>query len=1108
MRHRLAASSAFLVLSLAATGSSTAATPAGPTKMLTQPALSAERVAFVYGNDLWTSRLDGSAVQRITSGPGTKASPAFSPDGSLLAFSAELDGNLDVFVVPAAGGVPRRLTWHPSRDLVQGFTPDGKAVLFSSPREAFNNRHTQLYTVPVEGGVETKLPIPHADRAVFSPDGKTIAYTPNRPAHLQWKRYRGGTVSRIWLYDVATHAVVKVPQPEGRCNDLTPAWVGSTLHLTSDRDGEFNVYSFDTKSASLAKVTSHADFPVLNAAAAAGKIVYEQAGLLHLLDPATKKASTLPITVNADLLETRSRWAKGAKWVRDASLSPSGARVALEFRGEIVTVPAEKGDPRYLTNTTGANERGPVWSPDGKEIAYVSDESGEYELVVRGQDGRGTPKKIKVPGSGFYDRLSWSPDAKKIALTDNSWSLWVVDLASGTSKKVAAEKLYAPQKTMRPSWSPDSRWIAYTLGGSTYIQTLHVYDTVEGKSFPLTDGLSDVSDPVFDKGGKLIWFLASTDAGPARNWFSLNNQDVRVTRAIYVATLKAGTPSPLAKESDEEKGPDSKDAAKDADRKDEKKDSAAGGKGDDGKAGKDAKKAEPKIVEPVVIDREGLASRIVDLPVPPAGISALSSPNAGEVWFLRESDGKTTLQKWDTKSRKAETIAPDVDDYEVSFDGKKLLTRVKESWSVGPAGKKGDAKPGDGDGKLRLDAIQVRVDPRAEWPQIFDEVWRINRDYFYDPGMHGRDWKAMKAKYAPFLPHLSSRADLTRLIQWLCSEIAVGHHRTSGGDLLAEVTTVPGGLLGAEYEVANGRYRFRKVFGGLNWNPELRAPLSEPGVEVKTGEYLLGVNGRDLAPPENLYARFEATAGKIVEITVGPSPDGKGSRSVNVVPVADEAALRNRDWVEGNLAKVERATGGRVAYVYVPNTAGLGHTYFKRYFYPQAWKDAIIVDERFNGGGSVADYYIEALRREPIAWWTFRYGDDMKTPSASIQGPKVMLIDETAGSGGDLLPWMFRKFQVGTLVGQRTWGGLVGILGFPVLMDGANVTAPNLAFWAPEEGFGVENVGVPPDVEVDQTPAEVIAGKDPQLEKAIAIVLEQLKKSPPVAPKRPPFPVR
>ena len=1101
MRLRLAAPLVVFALFLASAAQ--AAPPAGPTRMLAQPALTADRVAFVYANDVWTARLDGSGVQRITSGPGLKTSPAFSPDGSLLAFSAELDGNVDAYVVPATGGVPKRLTWHPGRDVVQSFTPDGKAILFSSPREAFENRHTQLYTVPVEGGVETKLPIPNADRAVFSPDGKTIAYTPNSPRHLQWKRYRGGTVSRIWLYDVATHEVVKVPQPEGRCNDLNPAWLGGTLYLTSDRDGEFNVYSFDPKAKALAKLTTHDDFPVLHAAAANGKVVYEQAGLLHLLDPATKKAAPLAITVNGDLLETRPRWAKGAKWVRDASLSPTGARVALEFRGEIVTVPAEKGDPRNLTNTTGAHERGPAWSPDGKSIAYVSDEGGEYELVVARQDGKGTPKKIQVPGSGFYDRLAWSPDGKKIALTDNSWSLWVVDLATGKATKVASERIYGSRKTLAASWSPDSRWVAYTLAGPTYVRTLHVYDVVEGKSFPLTDGLSDVSDPVFDKGGKLIWFLASTDAGPERNWFSLAHQDSEATRAIYVATLKAGTPSPLAKESDEEKGEGAKDAAKD-EKKDDAK--AAPAKGDV-KEGKEAKKEEKKL-EPVVIDRDGFPLRIVDVPVKPANISSLSSPNAGEVWYLREADGKTALQKWDTKGRKAETVAPEVDDYEVSSDGKKLLTRVKESWSVGPAGKKGDAKPGEGDGKLKLDAVQVRVDPRAEWPEILDEVWRINRDFFYDPGMHGRDWKAMKAKYVPFLPHLSCRADLTRLIQWLCSELAVGHHRTSGGDVLAEPPQVPGGLLGADYEVASGRYRFRKVFGGLNWNPELRAPLSEPGVEVKSGDYLLAVNGKDLAPPENLFSRFEATAGKIVEITVGPNADGKGSRTVNVVPVADEAALRNRDWVEGNLAKVEKATGGRVAYVYVPNTAGLGHTYFKRYFYPQAWKDAIIVDERFNGGGSVADYYIEALRREPIAWWTFRYGEDMRTPSASIQGPKVMLIDETAGSGGDLLPWMFRKFKVGTLVGQRTWGGLVGILGFPVLMDGANVTAPNLAFWAPEEGFGVENVGVPPDVDVEQTPAEVIAGRDPQLEKAIEIVLEQLKKSPPVAPKRPPFPVR
>jgi tricorn protease len=408
---------------------------------------------------------------------------------------------------------------------------------------------------------------------------------------------------------------------------------------------------------------------------------------------------------------------------------------------------------------------------------------------------------------------------------------------------------------------------------------------------------------------------------------------------------------------------------------------------------------------------------------------------------------------------------------------------------------------------LNIDAIEVRVVPTAEWKQIFDEAWRINRDYFYATNMHGADWPAMKKKYEPFLADVACRSDLNRVIQWMCSELGVGHHRVGGGDLIAEPKTVPGGLLGADYEIANGRYRFKKIYGGLNWTPELRAPLAEPRIEVQAGEYLLAVNGRDLKPPANLYDAFENTSGKIVEITVGPNPDGAGSRALAVVPVVSESALRNRDWVEGNLKKVDKATGGRVAYVYVPNTSRLGWIYFKRYFFPQADSDAIIIDERFNGGGSIADYYIDHLRKPVIAYWAMRHGADLKTPSASIQGPKVMLIDETAGSGGDLLPWMFRKFKLGPLVGKRTWGGLVGTLGFPVLMDGGGVTAPNLAIWT-EDGWVVENEGVPPDVEVEQTPAEVIAGHDPQLEKAIQIVMEELRKNPPKTPQRPPFPIR
>ncbi len=1067
------------------------------TRMLSEPAISANHIAFIYAGDLWVANLDGSNVRRLTSDIGDESSPVFSPDGKLIAFNAQYEGNTDVYILPVEGGIPKRLTFHPGQDRVQAFSPDGKSVLFTSPRAVFTGRYRQLFSVSIEGGVETQLEIPHAFRATYSPDGKRIAYNPLYPAFEQWKRYRGGTHSQLWLFNTADRSTEKIPQQPERANDVDPIWVGDTIYFRSDRNGEFNLYAFDTRSKTVRQLTRHSDFPVLNAAAGGGKIIYEQAGYLHLLDPATGVSSRLAIGVSADLALSRPRFVKGAKYIRDASLSPSGARVALEFRGEIVTVPADKGDVRNLTQTVAAHERSPIWSPDGKSIAYFSDESGEYELHVRAQDGKGAVKKFKLNGTGFYDRAVWSPDSKKIVFTDNGWNLYVIDTGSGVVKKIATEPIYGPRKTLRASWAPDSRWIAYTLNSLSYTQTAFIYSIEQDKSFAVTDGLSDVTQPVFDKSGKYLYFFASTDAGPSNNWFSLQNTDNRVSNSVWMAVLRRDIPSPLAKESDEEKG-----VAKDADKAEkdgDKKDDAAmkDEKPNEKKEGK------PAAVAPMRIDFDGIATRIIDLPIPPAALSGLEAGAAGQIFFMRETDGKKALQRFDLKDRKTETLVAEVDDFEVSADGKKVLYKQKDSWSIGSA--TGKMLPPN-EGKLKIDMVEVKVDPVAEWPQIFNEVWRINRDYFYDPGMHGVDWKAMRAKYAQFLPDVATRADLNRIIQWMCSELAVGHHRGGGGDTFTETRAIPGGLLGADYEIANGHFRFRKVYGGLNWNPTLRAPLTEPGLNVKAGEYLLAVEGRVIAPPANLYSFFENMAGRSIDITVGPNADGGGSRTVKVVPVANEDALRNRDWVEGNIRKVDAATGGRVAYVYVPNTAGLGHTYFKRYFYPQSNKDAVIIDERFNGGGSVADYYIETLQKKEIAWWAMRYGADMKTPSASIQGPKAMLIDETAGSGGDLLPWMFRKFGVGPLIGKPTWGGLVGILGFPVLMDGGTITAPNLAFWTREGGWGVENEGVAPDIDVEQTPSAVIAGRDPQLEKAIEVIQAELAKNPPVKPKRPAYP--
>ncbi|HEX9901634.1 MAG TPA: PDZ domain-containing protein [Acidobacteriota bacterium] len=1068
---------------------------AGPntadTRMLTQPAISRELICFSYANDLWVAGLDGKNIRRLTVSPGYETNPCFSPDGRLIAFSGQYDGNTDVYVVPAEGGVPRRLTWHPGPDLVRGFTPDGRAVLFSSPRQVFTNRYTQLFTVPVEGGFPELVPVPNAFTAAYSPDGRRLAYNPIAPRFAQWKHYRGGTVSVIWLYGFADRAVEKIPQPEGRSNDTDPMWIGDKVYFRSDRNGEFNIYSYDTHTRQIAQLTRFEDFPVQSASAAAGKIILEQAGYLHLLDLASSKGQRLKLGLAADLIGLRPRYAKGDRFIRNADLSPSGARAVFGFRGEIVTVPAEKGDPRNLTNSPAVHERLPVWSPDGRQVAYFSDESGEYALHLRSQDGKGVVKKFKLPGTGFYEAAEWSPDSQKIAFRDNSLALYWLDVTSGAVKKIASEKIYGPTGliSLSPSWSPDSRWIAYTLNTTTYFQTVYLYSLEKDQSLAVTDGLSEVSEPVFDTGGKYLYFFASTDAGPAKQWFDLSNRDMRETNTVYLAVLGKDMPSPLAKESDEEKPAAPKEAPQPAG-----KNKAASGKAE----------AEKPAKPTVTVDFDGLNYRILAIGLPSGSYSNLLAGKENEFYYLdRDPSGDGKLHKYDLGKRKDEVIGEKISRFVLSADKAKLLYLSGGKFAI--AGLAGKIEPGKG--LLNIEAIEVAIDPAREWPQILREVWRINRDYFYAPNMHGADWKAMWDKYAAFLPDLSCREDLNRLIQWLCSELVVGHSYSGGGDFGDLAKAVPGGLLGADYAVENGRYRFKKIFGGLNWNPELKSPLTEPGINVREGEYLLAVNGVDLEPPVSVYSPFENSSGKIVEITVGPNPDGSGARTVEVVPLASETALRNRDWVESNIRKVQAATNGRVAYVYVPDTSVLGHAYFKRYFFPQADKEAIIVDERFNGGGSLADYYIDILRRPFIAWWATRYGQDIKSPGASIQGPKVMIIDETAGSGGDLLPWMFRKFKLGTLVGKRTWGGLVGILGFPVLMDGGSVTAPNLAIWT-ETGWVVENEGVPPDAEVEQWPAEVLQGHDPQLEKAIEIIMKQLPAAPPARPQRPAYPVK
>jgi len=1059
------------------------------TRMLTQPAISADHIAFVYAEDLWIANLDGTQPRRLTVDEGIESQPSFSPDGKLIAFSAEYDGNIDVFTVPVEGGIPKRLTWHPGQDMVRGFTPDGQKVLFISQRSVFTNRFLQLFEVPLTGGLPQKLEIPNAFHASYSPDGKAMAYTPLADAFGQWKNYRGGRISTIWLISFSDYSLVEISKPEGGCNDTYPMWIGDQVYFLSDRNGEFNLFSYDVATKNINQLTDYKDFPIISASNTHNKIIFEQAGYLHTFNLAESKTSKLTIGIATDLLELRPRFVSGNRYIRSANISPTGVRAVFDYRGDIITLPADKGDARNLSLTTGAHEKFPAWSPDGKSIAYFSDESGEYELFINSQDGKGDPKTFSLTGTGFYSDIQWSPDSKKICYVDNGRNLYLLDIGSGSIKKIDSDDLYGPSpfRNLFSDWAFDSKWFVYTRLTETNYQRVYLYSLEQKKSFAVTDGLSDVTEPQFDPSGKYLYFFASTDAGPVVNWFDLSMMDMRMTRSIYMVTLQKETVSPFAKTSDEEEIEEQKE-------EDTKAEDDTGKADDKGKEDKSLK-----------IDLDGIQNRIVDIPLNAGNYGGLGVSKEGELMYIsRSSDnsGPASLHKYNIKDKKDEEVMK-LNGYFISANRKKMLYVNGGTWGITDVAK----KPAPGKGVLKTNNLQVKIDPISEWPQIFDEAWRVNRDYFYDPGMHGADWPAMKEKYAQFLPDLSCRSDLNRLIQWMCSELGVGHHRVGGGERLNTPTRVGGGLLGADFTLSNNRYQITKIFEGLNWNPNLRSPLTEPGININEGDYILAVNGNDVRSSDNIYSFFENTSGKIVELTVSQDTDFDNSRIVKVVPISSEYTLRNRDWVEGNLKTVHEATNGEVAYVYVPNTSTAGHEYFKRYFFPQANKKAIIIDERFNGGGSLADYYIDILLRPYQAHWNMRYGKDLKSPSASIQGPKVMIIDEMAGSGGDMLPWMFRKFNVGTLVGKRTWGGLVGILGFPEFIDGGSVTAPNVAIWT-EDGFIVENVGIAPDIKVEQWPSEVIKGNDPQLLKAIEVALEELKKNPPAKPKRPPYPVR
>ncbi len=1036
------------------------------TLLLRQPTISDTHIVFVYANDLWVVERDGGDARRLTSNEGSESLPHLSPDGSLVAFTAQYDGNNDIYVVPVEGGQPRRLTWHPGTDQVRGWTPGGEEVLFTSGREGVPTRESKFYTISKDGGMPESLPVPRANNGQISPDGRYVAYQEVGFVDPEWRNYRAGQAKPIWIFDMEDHSLVTTPQTDNE-RHMNPVWLGNQVYFISERDYAANIWSFDMATQTLTQETFHVEFDVKNINAGGGVIVYEQGGALHILDPVNDRQEQLVINVRGDFHWSRPRWENpGATSLGNPSLSPKGQRALFEYRGEVFTVPREHGDPRNISNNTGVADRYPVWSPDGESIAWFSDEAGEYQLVIRDQKGMEEPRKIALPDPSFFFRPEWSPDGRYIAYTDTHLNLYYVDLESEEVTLVDTDRYVTPERTMHPVWSPDSRWIAYAHTLESMFKAIVLYNVETGERIQATDGMADAITPVWDASGDYLYFLASTDYGPNTGWLDMSAYDSPVTRSLYAMVLAEDGESPLLPRSDEEETGDN-DEANDNDNDDD---------------------------EQVRIDAEGLMSRIVAVNVPARDYRGLVAGPEGYVFYTENVPGQfgQTLHRYNFASRESEEFLSPVIQAVTSQDRGSLLYRSGSTWGiVNTAGR----IPNVGEGRLTAAGnISMRIEPREEWTQMFREGWRLQRDFLYVDNVHGAPWDDIYDWYRPWVDHVRHRTDLNYVIEIMGGEVAVGHSYVRGGDM-PSVDRVPVGLLGADYEVAGDHYRFKKIYNGEDWNPTLRAPLSAPGIRVNEGDYLLAVNGISVNASENLYRYFEGTANRQIRILVNSEPVTEGAREITVIPVANENQLRMMDWVEGNRRLVDELSDGQLAYVYVPNTSGAGYQFFNRYYFAQQDKKGAVIDERNNGGGSAADYMVDIMNRRLHGYFNSKAADrrPFTTPMAGIWGPKVMVINERAGSGGDLLPYMFRFLDIGPIVGTTTWGGLVGIWDTPSFIDGGMMQAPRGGFFDADGEWAVEAEGVDPDIEVEQWPDEVIRGHDPQLERAVEEALRLLE---------------
>ncbi|MEL7159503.1 MAG: PDZ domain-containing protein [Bacteroidota bacterium] len=1061
------------------------------TRLLRQPTLSADRIAFTHGGDVWTAAHDGSDVRRITSTPAVEVDPHFSPDGEWIAFSSDRTGAQAVYVVPTVGGMPTRLTWHPANANVRGWTPDGKNVLYASTRETAPVPHNYLWTVPATGGPSVRISAQWGYDGAYAPNGRRMVLDRMSRWDGEWRAYRGGQNTPLIILDLKDNSEVLLPNE--KTTDIQPLWHDGEVYFLSDRDFTMNVWAYNPRSQAVRQITEFTGSDVKWLAGNGEQLMIEREGYLHFLDPESGAADKVSITITGDFPWAAAKWEDVSSRAGSVSLSPTGKRAVMASRGEIFTVPAEHGDSRNITQSSDAADRAPLWSPKGDKIAWFSDEGGKYTLRLAGQNGRGEVRTIDIGESKMAWSPTWSPDGKHLAFVDDDVRVRLVNLEAGTVSTLDVGTSNIDRTRTRPAWSPDSKYLAYVKSGSNNFRQITVWNSEDQSIRAITNPFADAFSPAWDRDKKHLYFLAATDLALGSGWANTSAMGADPEYTAYVVVLRADEDSPFIPRSDEE---EVKEEKKEDDGEDEKEET-------EDKEEKEAKQEEKKD-EGVRIDFDGLERRIIALPVGNKNFVGTAAGPAGMLFLAERKEGSpgVSLQKFTLKDREAKEFAAGVRNFSISANGEKIILRAGPGWKV--ASTKG---PSAKSGKSISPKLMMKLDPRQEWKQMFEEAWRYERDYFYDPNLHGRDWNVVYQRYAPLVEHVRHRADLSYILDQVNGELSVGHSFVFGGDF-PDTDRSRVGLLGADLVANNGRWQIQRIYTTESWNPRLSSPLDRPGLDVREGAYLVGINGQELTADQDPYEFLDGTVGLQTTLHLNDEPSFTGHREEIVEPIRSENGLRQRAWVEDNRRRVNELSGGRLAYVWVPNTSGNGYVSFNRYFFAQQDKEGAVIDERFNGGGLLDDYMVDLMTRSLRAAITNEVpgGKPFLLP-AGILGPKALLINERAGSGGDFFPWAFRHQNAGPLIGATTWGGLVKSSVHYGLVDGGALTAPDNAVFDPEENKYIgENVGIAPDIPVRQDAKALEAGGDPQLERAVSELLKLLPTSARIDAKNPPYP--